>query len=138
MGYCMHIQASDFTIRSAEVPGALKALCDSFDRMEQIATLEEALGEFDWEVCREVNGDITDILFEGYKYSEEREHALAVIAPFVESGSYIEMMGEDGAQWRWFFDCGQLLDQHAIISWDKPGRVILPTVRQRKLFTTES
>ncbi|MFX8696332.1 hypothetical protein ABTM58_19800, partial [Acinetobacter baumannii] len=32
------------------------------------------------------------------------EEFLKLLAPFVVAGSYIEMTGEDGAQWRYVFD----------------------------------
>jgi len=47
--------------------------------------------------------DITDIQFIGERRGGD-EDFLKTIAPYVEPGSYIQMAGEDHAQWRWVFN----------------------------------
>ena len=67
-------------------------------------TLAEAIDAWRWEA--EVDGDegdIIDIRFRGEKYGDD-DAFFKAIAPFVEKGSFIEMQGEEGARWRWFFD----------------------------------
>jgi len=55
--------------------------------------------------------------FEGCK---EGDDALLweALAPVIDSGSYIENKGEDGALWRWKFNDGDFEEKYADISWD--------------------
>ena len=58
-----------------------------------------------WRYTADVDdeGNICDVFFEGEKIGQEIEF-FKVIAPYVEPGSYIQMIGEDGFIWRWVFD----------------------------------
>lgn len=40
---------------------------------------------------------------------------LKTIASFVESGSYIEMLGSGGEKWRWLFKNGDCMEEKALI-----------------------
>ena len=39
------------------------------------------------------------------------------IAPYVQDGSYIWMIGEDGSQWRWVFQSGVCREVNAKVEW---------------------
>ena len=52
------------------------------------------------------DGNITSLSFYGDKLSYDEGEMFKIVAPYVEDGSYIEMHGEDGAQWRWAFSGG--------------------------------
>ena len=63
-----------------------------------------ALHAWRWEAEQaEGDGSIVGIQFLGEKLGDE-DLLFSAIAPHVEAGSFIEMIGEDGAFWRWVFD----------------------------------
>jgi len=67
-------------------------------------TLTGLMDEWRWNIdVDEETGDVTDISFDGEKAGDD-SILFNAIAPFVEPGSFIEMVGEDGALWRWYFD----------------------------------
>lgn len=77
---------------------------------ERHSTLEGLLKEWGWypEINHDPNGSGAEweafgINFEREKIGDE-QILFNAIAPFVEPGSYIEMVGEDGTIWRWYFD----------------------------------
>lgn len=61
-------------------------------------------------------GNITDIEFHGEKLYEDFS-LFQSLAPYVKDGSYIEMMGEDGEQWRWVFANGKCREIKATVTW---------------------
>ena len=64
-------------------------------------------------------GEIVNLEFDGEKSGDE-DILFRAIAPFVESGSFIEMRGEDGCQWRCLFHKGELHEIYPEIVWPKP------------------
>lgn len=64
-------------------------------------TLVEALKAWRWKP-RIDEGDIVGLEFSGEKLGDDFL-LFQAIAPYVESGSFIEMRGEDGAMWKWSF-----------------------------------
>jgi len=71
-------------------------------------TLEDAFRAWRWAIDIDENtGDAVAIEFEGDKLGDD-EKFFKAIAPFVEDGSYIDMIGEDGYAWRWLFGGGKL------------------------------
>jgi hypothetical protein len=75
-------------------------------------TVEEAIEQWGWEtVTDEESGDITEMYFPENKIGQE-ELMFQAIAPFVEKGSFFHMLGEDGSQWRWYFNGESLEDQY--------------------------
>lgn len=66
-------------------------------------TLEEALRAWRWNPDQNGEGDIVGIWFEGEKLGDDGV-LFEAIAPFVELGSYIQMIGDDDSIWRWRFD----------------------------------
>lgn len=105
------------------------------DNFYEIKTLEEMLHEWRW-LDRERNDmhlsirignsqpiqpqtekqDIFKLEFIGEKLGDDFL-LFKTIAPWVEAGSYIEMLGEDGALWRWIFDGKTCVEKEAKISW---------------------
>ena len=61
-------------------------------------------------------GDLYSL--EGYSdKAGSEEEWLSVLAPFVESGSYIEVSGENSEIWRWTFNNRQFENQTAHLCW---------------------
>jgi hypothetical protein len=51
-------------------------------------------------------GDIESLDFDGEKIGDE-VFLFGLLAPYVKSGSFLNMVGEDGAHWRWLFKNGR-------------------------------
>jgi len=66
-------------------------------------TLDEQLEEWRWAPEYDDEGNIVNLEYQGEKQGDEIE-LFKAMAPFVKPGSYIDMMGEDGNDWRWYFD----------------------------------
>lgn len=62
-------------------------------------------------------GDIIGIDFVGEKLGDDAQ-LFQAIAPFVESGSYIRMRGEDGTTWEYRFRNGVMKEVQARLVWD--------------------
>lgn len=84
--------------------------------LHKATTLEEALQEARWDTETDPEGNIVEISLNGEKAGDEY-HALKAIAPWVNGGSYIEMRGESGEQWRWCFENGRVREDWADILW---------------------
>ena len=105
MGYCMDMQDAQFFV-SAENTGRVFAMTENYC--------------YNFKLNAE--GDITAIEFQGEKLRDDYE-MFQKIAPFVRDGSFLEMMGEDGALWRWVFRNGRCQEVNAIVSWPDEGEV---------------
>jgi len=85
--------------------------------LEEAKTFSEAMEEFRWQVEIDDDGDVNGISFLGEKFANDDDYIFEALAPFVKSGSYIEMNGEDGAIWRWAFRKGEFKEIYPEISW---------------------
>lgn len=135
MGYCMRMRDSMFTIKAADKPRALElargllgseTITDSsgphyswVDRgsMERAASIEEMLREWRWEPELNDDGDVVGLGFEGEKLGDDMR-LWEAIAPAVADGSFIEMVGEDGAHWRWVFTGVACLEEHGRVVYE--------------------
>ena len=135
MGYSIYQIQSSFVIRCANFLGALEAI-KSLKGQETTGctgdlhfmyvdnsyinclTLEEILAKWRWQV-EELNeaGDIISISFIGENYGDE-DLLFSTLAPFVESNSFVSMVGEDGVVWRWFFNQHKFVKQYGRILFD--------------------
>lgn len=62
-------------------------------------------------------GNIIDLDFNGFKIACDEESMFEEIAPYVKSGSHVEMHGKDGSMWRWVFRDGKCEEIQAGIVW---------------------
>lgn len=62
------------------------------------------------------DGNITELEFIGEKLGDDFK-IFQSIAPYVQDGSYIWMIGEDGDQWRWVFQAGVCKEVKAVVEW---------------------
>ena len=79
-------------------------------------TLGEAFNAWRWGIVWDGIGGVERIEFNGEKYGDD-DTLFDAIAPFVKSGSFIHMVGEDGEQWRWHFNGKTCNKQSAKIVW---------------------
>lgn len=99
MGYCMEMKGSKFFVPT-EHTGRVLAMTQ---------------GEpYDFHL--DLAGNITELTFKGDKLGDDFE-MFRSIAPYVQDGSYIWMMGEDGSQWRWVFQSGVCREVNAKVEW---------------------
>ena len=143
MGYCMNMQDSSFHIPKnnfSDALAAIKGVMNISDKMHGASyeggketcrwyswvntdavlaaeTLQEAMHVWRWKPYIGDSGDIEGISFYGEKSGQD-EVFFGAIAPFVKSGSYICMHGEDGALWRWYFDGTLCLEQNGKVVYE--------------------
>lgn len=139
MGYCMDMsEDQNFTIPKSQEGDALAAIHVLADQswehgtggvwdggrqtqswyaftdrvgMANAKTLDEAMVAWRWSLERGMDGSITGVIFTGEKKGDD-QMLWDAIAPYVTEGSYIEMMGEDDARWRWTFKGGRCLEMY--------------------------
>jgi hypothetical protein len=129
MGYCMTQEESKFFIAAENKANALEAMkslpSKKYSWVEaseymNTETLEEALEA--WGFCADVDddGSVVDIEFEWEKAGDE-DVMLKAISDWVKPGSYIQMLGEDGARWRWKFTEDGFRKEYAEVVWEDDG-----------------
>lgn len=135
MGYCIDFEAARFHIDSDQKAQALETLKRlrptsgggwgngrkewswvSQDQVTKAETLESALEEWRFPVKADAEGNIISIYFDGEKLGDE-DQLFKALAPFVKSGSFIEMSGEEGDRWRWTFTNGTFKTVYSEITW---------------------
>ena len=80
--------------------------------------LLEALEAWSFDAFVNDCGDCVIECFNGEKLGQEEEVLYTAIAPYVESGGYIESRGEDGDRWNHYFKDGEV-EQRSLIYIDK-------------------
>jgi hypothetical protein len=122
MGYLIKQTASRFKIVNINILPALQSLRHlarekkkkdgelrwvGLQGVIESLTLNEALMYCRWFAFVDNEGNVIDIRFHGEKLGDD-ELILKTIAPYVESGSSIDMEGQDTDVWRWLFQDGTL------------------------------
>lgn len=125
MGYCIFQHEIKFNIKTehkADALSAIKSLAayPHFTWVKtadflKAETLEAALAVWRWHAKTDEKGNIVDLYFTGEKYGDCTVF-FAAIAPYVTSGSFIIMKGEDGAMFRWVFNDKTVKEQQAKIT----------------------
>ena len=143
MGYCMEQRGSSFTIKAENMAGAIAAVKaldgaqaengasgfssrgphyawvgNGFGKHNSLVGL---MGAWRWQLWvkdDDASGEVSviDISFDGEKIGDDMV-LFAAIAPFVEPESYIEMAGEDGYIWRYYFDGETVDEQEGTVSF---------------------
>ena len=116
MGYC--ITQTDGSFEFSDPDGALKAIQGIpsgkygwTHHDSSVDNLRDALEEWRWDY------DKYGLNFGGEKIGDDQV-LFDAIAPFVKEGSYLQMQGEDGCIWRWYFDGKTCEEQNATISFE--------------------
>ena len=120
MGYNATQVKSKFFIADEDKRPAFKAVKAVYgieSWFENCRCIEDFFDEFSYSTEIDANDNICGIHFEGEKIGNE-ESMFSILAPFVKSGSFIEMCGENGDQWRWEFNNGKCSEKKAKISWE--------------------
>ena len=120
MGYCMYQRDYSFIIKKENFEKALDAIKKTkldYDDISKCSSLVNVIEELGWNPGFDENGNIDSLYFGQDKLCDE-EIWLDAIAPFVEIGSFIEMIGEDGNLWRWIFDGKNCIEISPKIIWE--------------------
>ena len=80
-------------------------------------TFKEVAKAFRWQIELDDEGDVYWIEFDGQKYGGDEMVFLNTIAPYVRKDSYIEMEGEEGERWKWYFDGETCVEHFAHINY---------------------
>jgi hypothetical protein len=135
MGYCVAQTEAMFLIKKENFAKALEAIKAlgkeredmpygffyswvDMDGFVNAKDIEDAMKAWRWNVEFDVSGNIEIIEFTGEKLGDDKV-LFDAIAPFVEDNSYIEMQGEDGRLWRWFFKNSQCREIYPKIEWEE-------------------
>jgi hypothetical protein len=121
MGYDMWQLDASFKIPGSKIGTCLEALVDlarsqlGYRREDDSPADEpEALAEvmdcWDWIPKFDQSGSVSSIRFYGEKIGQDFS-MFEAIAPYVERGSYIQMIGEDFAIWRWYFNGAECIEE---------------------------
>lgn len=128
MGYAVKQTDAKFTIHFANFESVCKALGDMAKKHQQLSGIDikevlsscrrqdlfAAMRVCGWE-CNGNEDGINDITYCCDTLGCDAFIVLKTIAPFVESGSYIEMLGESGEKWRWLFKSGDCVKEKAFV-----------------------
>jgi hypothetical protein len=128
MGWSMSQAGCKFAIKRENHAPALAAIKSFIKRKggfcwvsdgdaDDWTNLAEALEELRWSPDLDGDYNITGVQFSGEKLGDD-EAFFKLIAEFVESGSYIEMTGDEGTHWRWVFKDGKCEEINAALPWD--------------------
>jgi hypothetical protein len=80
-------------------------------------SISEILDSWRWEVGFDKDGNIDLITFHGEKLGDDKI-LFETIAPYVKSGSFIQITGEDDTMWRWIFRDGICFEKYPTVLWD--------------------
>jgi len=141
MGYYVTLTDSNFVI--PETPEVLAAIHDMDTRFDAIkrggsfgpegktekwfswmpqlstfTTVREVFEALGFDCAEDVGGSVSLVAYDSKTGQEDL--FLAVVAPFVEDGSYTEWRGEDGALYRFVVKDGRLHSQSAVVRWTEP------------------
>jgi hypothetical protein len=144
MSYYVSLRNSNFTIPAEKADlalGAVFALVDKDESREFMHTGADGKRHFLWfpddwtqtytslahvfqqlgfETSGPDDGDFHIWMFDS-KWADIIEYFLNAVAPFVDSGDYLEFHGEDGNMWRFAFLDGKLNSYEAHIEWHISG-----------------
>ncbi len=119
MGYCVSMTNLKFFIEEVNKYYAYKAFKASplaLEVQEPIHSIEDALDYFGYTAKNDVKDNIIGLEHNAENLSDE-EKLFDIIAPYVRSGSFIEMVGEDSEMWRWVFNDGTMKEITPKIEW---------------------
>ena len=87
------------------------------ERALNAKTFKEVTEAFRWDTEEDKEGNVIHFSFTGQKYGGDELVFLNTIAPYVKKDSYIEMRGEEGELWKWYFDGETCKEHHAIVQY---------------------
>lgn len=125
MGYGMYMRKSSFFIPSEKLNDLIKTIKamprDDYtyvrDYFKDDNTTEDLFHTWRWDIEFDEEKNINKISFRGENIGDDYE-LFKTIARFVKKGSFIEMVGDDGDLWQWFFDGNICIEKKPKIKWN--------------------
>ena len=144
MGYDMSQRESKFKIKAENMPLVLNTLNLLSEQapyqprghfafvdtptLFSARTVEEQLKEWRWDPEFDNQGNIVELNFSCERLGDDKL-LFDTLAPFVEAGSFINMTGEEGDVWRWYFTGAECLEQDGTVQYPAvPGGDIIDVV----------
>jgi hypothetical protein len=118
MGYNINLVYSNFELPEVHERIAIEDINRYFN-IDNTGSLDKVMEYFLWTVFKEDNKWV-DLEFLGEKWHKDHFHLFNAIAPYVPTGCYIEMQGEEGDRFRWVFEeetCKEITPE---IRWEEP------------------
>lgn len=124
MGFVIWQRESSFCIRKEYFAGLVKAAIQRFpDLFDEMSSVRDIFKEFDFEVDKDAEGNLSDIVFTGEKTRYEEEF-FETLAPFVEAGSFVSFYGEDNSIWQYRFDGKQCHYESPLLIWPENPKAL--------------
>lgn len=130
--YYMDLHDSSFKIKKENIALALEHI--NKDRAISVDSLDDFASGFNWIFYYDKN-DITGINFEGEMLGEDKEMFEALV-PFIEIGSFVELHGDDGCIWRWYFDGRTVTEKYCELDFDDSCAILRKILEQKKILPT--
>jgi hypothetical protein len=119
MGYCVSLTGQKFFLHSSKIDACIANILNNEKLVKQVVEAKKRIKYFDnipaifqlvelvkamwsFQLTPNKHGDVDKISYEGEKM-RDFENFLHLVAPLVESGSYLEFRGEDSEMWRYLF-----------------------------------
>lgn len=117
MSYNVTLRDSDFFIPWSSVPAVLADLKRDMPYLEgpsdAYASINDIAHELRWEFDLSEVGDVVNLWIED-NGGDGEEDMFRIIAPYVQDGSSVEMVGEDGELWRYYWTGGRYYRQEGL------------------------
>lgn len=138
MGYYIELEDSRFHVCKGKVQDVMDALCgwvngggvhgrgwvgtSTVNSCYENDDVEGMFRECRWPVTLDSEGNIVDISFEGSKIGDDEDMFMA-IAKFITDKSYVQIRGEEGEVWRWYFIGGRMKEDHVKRTWSSDSEL---------------
>lgn len=118
MGYDYGITGGSFTIKNGKKDEALALLCENMLTFVSNETLQEFFDDVAIHLIENEQEDIIGLQFQTLDEDAAYdggvlEALLSLLAPVVESGSWLSFCNDEGVQWMLCFSEGEMIEEHA-------------------------
>lgn len=129
MGYCIDVNCDNFSFDVSKAKDLMRDVKESFKNgniegrwiygkdVIESETIEEMFEELRFELYKK--GDKYKIdYFSGEKLDGCEEELFKSMAKYIDDGSYLEYIGEEGEQWRYIFKDGECKEVYPITTYE--------------------
>ena len=103
MSYYVTNTNTEIRIPAEKIPAMMDAVNKEF--CTSFTDVRKMLGHFGYsDYDAEPDGSLTYFSREYDKWNADSEGFLYTIGPYVDEGSYLDFVGEDGSAWRFYFN----------------------------------
>lgn len=153
MSYNIYMDECSFRIKEKNFPHLIKAIVSAVkngmifncvtqsnilnasNESDTSRAIEKLLIECRWEPHFNLKRNICTIDFLGTKLGDE-DKLFKIMAPYVEAGSYIRVIGEEREKWEWRFDGKNVEEKYASLDWDNNIEIVEAILKRKKMLPT--